>query len=45
LHANFQRKVVDAFVYHKHCKFHDHFFGTNLKARATMVSSSQLVAK
>jgi hypothetical protein len=21
VHANFQRKVVDAFVYHKHCKF------------------------
>ena len=26
VHANFERKVVDAFVYHKHCKFHGHFW-------------------
>jgi hypothetical protein len=26
VHANFERKVVDAFVYHKHCKFHDNFW-------------------
>jgi hypothetical protein len=25
VHANFERGVVDAFVYHKHCKFHGHF--------------------
>jgi hypothetical protein len=25
VHANFERKVVDPFVYHKHCKFHGHF--------------------
>jgi hypothetical protein len=25
VHANFERKVVDTFVYHKHCKFHGHF--------------------
>jgi hypothetical protein len=25
-HANFERKVVDAFVYHKHCKFRGHFW-------------------
>jgi hypothetical protein len=26
VHANFERKVVDAFVYQKHCKFHGHFW-------------------
>jgi hypothetical protein len=26
VHANFERKVVDAFVYHKHCKFCVHFW-------------------
>jgi hypothetical protein len=25
VHANFERKVVDTFVYHKHCKFRGHF--------------------
>jgi hypothetical protein len=25
VHANFERKVVDAFVYRKHCKFRGHF--------------------
>jgi hypothetical protein len=25
VHDNFERKVVDSFVYHKHCKFRDHF--------------------
>jgi hypothetical protein len=24
--ANFERKVLDAFVYHKHCKFCGHFW-------------------
>ena len=45
VHANFERKVVDAFVYHKHCKFRGHFFCTNLAARAMMVSSSRLAAR
>jgi hypothetical protein len=26
VHANFERKVLDAFVYHKHCKFRGHFW-------------------
>jgi hypothetical protein len=26
VHANFERKVVDAFVYRKHCKFYGHFW-------------------
>jgi hypothetical protein len=26
VHANFERKVVYAFVYHKHCKFRGHFW-------------------
>jgi hypothetical protein len=26
VHANFERKVVDAFVYHKHCKSRGHFW-------------------
>jgi hypothetical protein len=26
MHANFERNVVDAFVYHKHCKFRGHFW-------------------
>jgi hypothetical protein len=26
VHANFERKVVDAFVYHKHCKFLGHLW-------------------
>jgi hypothetical protein len=26
VHANFERKVVDAFVYHKHCKFRGYFW-------------------
>jgi hypothetical protein len=43
VHANFERKVVEAFVYHKHCKFRGHFFGTNLAGRAMMVSSSRVV--
>jgi hypothetical protein len=25
-HANFERKVVDVSVYHKHCKFRGHFW-------------------
>jgi hypothetical protein len=44
VHANFERKVVDAFVYHKQCKFCCHFY-TNLAARAMMVSSSRLAAR
>jgi hypothetical protein len=44
VHANFERKVVDTFIYHKHCKFVV-IFGTNLAARATMVSSSRLAAR
>jgi hypothetical protein len=44
VHANFERKVVDASVYCKHCKFCGHF-GTNLAARAMMVSSSRLAAR
>jgi hypothetical protein len=26
VHANSERKVVDTFVYHKHCKFRGHFW-------------------
>jgi hypothetical protein len=26
VHANFERKVVDAFDYHKHCKFRGNFW-------------------
>jgi hypothetical protein len=26
VHANFARKVVDIFVYHKHCKFRGYFW-------------------
>jgi hypothetical protein len=39
LHANFERVVVDAFVFHKHCKFCG---CTNLATRPTMASSSRL---
>jgi hypothetical protein len=44
VHANFETKVVDAYVYHKISNFVV-IFGTNLAARAMMVSSSRLAAR
>jgi hypothetical protein len=31
VHANFERGVVNPFVYHKHCKFHGHFLELTLQ--------------
>jgi hypothetical protein len=44
VHANFETKVVDAYVYHKISNFVV-IFGTNLAARAMMVLSSRLAAR